>query len=207
MKPWDIDLAIYEDELALLEGLRRRDRLACTCLVKRFAPRLYQLAVRLMGDPDEAEGVLQESVIQACAHVDAFQGRSELGTWLHRIVTNTALMHLRRRRPVTVDLEEQLQRRSPLPQALVDRTTEPSRAVIGAELREMVDRAIAALPDTLRTAFVLREVEGLSTKEAAAELGISESALKVRVHRARLMLREALAPYVHGEGRRREADA
>lgn len=200
VKPWEIDLTVYEDEQALLEGLRRREPVACTCLLKRFGPRMYQLAIRLMGDPDEAEGVLQEALIQACRRIEDFEGRSGLGTWLHRIVTNTALMRLRRRKPVTVDLQEQLQKRAAVPPALVDATTEPSAEVMGAELRAMIDRALADLPDTLRTAFVLREIEGLSTREAAAELGISESALKVRVHRARLALRAALAPYLDDAG-------
>lgn len=200
VKPWDIDLTVYEDERALLEGLRRGEEHACTCFLKYFAPRMYQLALRLMGDPDEAEGVLQESVIRACDRIDSFEGRSGLGTWLHRIVTNTALMRLRRRTPATVDLDEYQQGRARLPEALVDDTAEPSAEVEGAEVRAMVDRALADLPDTLRTAFVLREIEGLSTREAAAELGISESAVKVRLHRARLALRESLAPYLDGSG-------
>ena len=86
VKPWETDLSVYDDEVALLEGLRQRDRLACTCLLKRFAPRLYRLALQLTGEPDEAEDVLQEAFIQACAHVADFEGRSGLGTWLHRIV-------------------------------------------------------------------------------------------------------------------------
>lgn len=200
VKTWDIDLSVYDDEQELLEGMRRGDRLACTCFLKRFGPTMYQLAVRLMGDSDEAEGVLQESFIQACARIDDFEGRSGLRTWLHRIVTNTALMRLRRRRPATVDLDEPLHTWRQVPQELIDLTSEPSSEVMGAELRERIDHAVAALPDTLRTAFVLREIEGLSTREAAAELGISESALKVRLHRARLALRDRLAPYLdHGD--------
>ncbi|GIV95424.1 MAG: hypothetical protein KatS3mg057_0081 [Herpetosiphonaceae bacterium] len=196
-KPWEIDLTLYDDEEELLEGLRRHDRLACTCLLKRFAPRLYRLALQLMADPDEAEDVLQEGFIQACAHIDDFQGKSGLGTWLHRIVLNTALMRLRRKQPAMVELQEQPdEAQTRLAEALVDHTAEPGHELLALELREKIDRALSALPDTLRAAFVLRDIEGLSTKEAAAALGIAEPALKVRLHRARLALRNALEPYI-----------
>lgn len=196
-KPWEIDLTLYDDEEELLEGLRRHDRLACTCLLKRFAPRLYRLALQLMADPDEAEDVLQEGFIQACAHIDDFQGKSGLGTWLHRIVLNTALMRLRRKQPAMVELQEQPdEAQTRLAEALVDHAAEPGHELLALELREKIDRALSALPDTLRAAFVLRDIEGLSTKEAAAALGIAEPALKVRLHRARLALRNALEPYI-----------
>lgn len=194
-KPWDIDLTVYKDEAALLEGLRRGDRFACTCLLKRYAPRLYRLAFQLTGHADEAEDVLQESFIEACDHVGEFQGRSRLGTWLHRIVLNTALMHLRRR--VVSQSLDAVGAERPQPAAEVaDSWGDPSEAVEGQEIQAAIDRAVLGLPDTLRAAFVLRDIEGLSTREAARALGITESALKVRLHRARLAVRQALAPYV-----------
>lgn len=194
-KPWDIDIQIYDDEVDLLAGLRRGDTMACTCLLKRFAPRLYRVALQLIGEADEAEDVVQDSFIQACNHILTFEGRSGLGSWLHRIVVNTALMRLRRKPalPVPLTAVADDQDHAVL---LADHTVEPSRATLSSELRTMIDHAILALPDTLRTAFVLRDIEGLSTKDAAAALGIAESALKVRLHRARLALRSALAPYV-----------
>ena len=196
-KPWDIDLTIYDDEEELLAGLRRKDRMACTCLLKRFAPRLLRLAMNLTGQPDEAEDVLQESFIQACANIDNFEGRSSLGTWLHRIVLNTALMRLRRRQKDTVRLEDDWDASSnPVPDALIDHTAEPDETVLTLEMREMVDRALLELPPLLRAAFVLRDIEGLSTREAAIALEIGEPALKVRLHRARLALRTALRRYI-----------
>lgn len=193
-KPWEIDLTIYDDEAALLAGLRRRDRLACTCLLKRYAPALYRLALRLTGDADEAEDVLQDAFIRACDNVTEFESRSSLGTWLHRIVLNTALMRLRRRRPERMSLAPDGGEGS-VPEQLVDRS-EPSQVALSGELRNYVEHALLTLPDALRAAFVLRDLEGLSTCEAAAALGISETALKVRLHRARLALREALEPYL-----------
>lgn len=196
-KPWEIDIQIYDDEPELLDGLRRGDRMACTCLLKRFAPRLYRVAFQLMREADEAEDVLQESFIQACGHILEFEGRSGLGSWLHRIVVNTALMRLRRRRPTMVDIDAQFSEGSPLMQAaLADHTAEPGNNVLRSELRTAIDRALLTLPDSLRTAFVLRELEGLSTEAAARVLGIGESALKVRLHRARLALRNTLAAYI-----------
>jgi RNA polymerase sigma-70 factor (ECF subfamily) len=194
VKPWEIDLSVYDDETALLEGLRQKDRLACTCLLKRFAPRLYRLALQLTGEPDEAEDVLQEAFIQACAHVTDFEGRSSLGTWLHRIVLNTALARLRRKSLATVPLESDDPGMLAAQHLGIDRMAGPSDVVLARELGETLERAILALPDSLRAAFVLRDIEGLSTKEAAAALGIADSALKVRLHRARAALRGMLAP-------------
>jgi RNA polymerase sigma-70 factor (ECF subfamily) len=197
-KPWETDISVYDDEAALLAGLRRRDRLACDCLLKRHAPALYRLALRLVADPDEAEDVLQESFIRACDTVASFEGRSGLATWLHRIVLNTALMHLRRRKGDRVPLAESRDdTHAPLAETLPSDAPDPGGVALTSELRETVERALLGLPETLRVAFVLRDVEGLSTREAAAALGIGESALKVRLHRAHLALRAALAPYLH----------
>jgi RNA polymerase sigma-70 factor, ECF subfamily len=203
-KPWEIDLTIYGTEQELLDGLRRRDRMACTCLLKQYMPRLYRLAVQVTGDPDDAQDVLQEAFMQACSRVDSFgaQGGSSLGTWLYRIVLNSALMHLRKKKPGTVSMSERGVQGAPEGTLedldLPDPVASPGEQVLSGELREKIDRAILQLPDSLRAAFVLRDVEGLSTAEAATILGIGESALKVRLHRARIALRESLTPYLQG---------
>ena len=199
IKPWETDLSVYSDEGELLTGLRRRDRLACTCLLKRFAPRLYRLALQITGSTDEAEDVLQEGLIQACSKIDTFEGRSSLGSWLHRIVLNAALMRLRRKSPAVVPWAEEPEGEAVAPPLLVDWEGDPGGHVVAQELQTVLDRAILALPETLRTALVLRDIEGLSTEEAATALRISEAALKVRLHRARLALRVTLAPYVTGD--------
>lgn len=199
-KPWEIDITIYEDEAELLAGLRRKERMACTCLLKRFAPRLYRLALHMMGEPDEAEDVLQESFIQACRHIAEFEGRSGLGSWLHRIVLNTALMRLRRKQYDSISLDHIADDGyARVPAALIDHV-EPGTDVLSSELRDVVDRAVLALPPALRAAFVLRDIEGLSTRDTASALEIGEPAVKVRLHRARLALRAALAPYVTRAG-------
>lgn len=198
----EITLQVYDDEEQLLAGLRRREPDACTCLVKRFAPLVYAQALRLLGDPDEAEGVLQLTFIKACDKIDTFEGRSGLGTWLYRIATNEALMQLRRRPDPPVSIEDIAETLQPgdLPQALGAWPEDPAAEVLGQELRRQLETALVQLPERLRVVFVLRELHGLSTEETATALGLGESAVKVRLHRARLRLRELLASYFGTEG-------
>jgi RNA polymerase sigma-70 factor (ECF subfamily) len=197
-----IDLTVYDDEAALLEGLRKGEPDACTCLVKRFAPLVYAKALRMVGDADEAEGVLQLTFIKACEKFATFEGRSGLGTWLYRIATNEALMKLRRRPASMESIEDVAETIRPedIPQKLHAWPIDPSAAALDTELRAQLERALAALPKSLRTVFVLRELQGLTTEETAAALQLGESAVKVRLHRARLRLRELLADYLAAEG-------
>lgn len=185
------------DEQALVRALQSGDRSACAILVKKFSPRIYRLALRMMGDPQEAEEVLQETFISACQHVERFEGRSQLGTWLYRIATNAALMRLRRRQLDTVSIDEpvELGQGQEMPRQLVDWGRSPESHALNAELRDVMEQAVSELPESLRVVFLLRDVEGLSTAETAEALGITESAAKVRLHRARLQLRERLSEY------------
>ncbi|MCD6291754.1 MAG: sigma-70 family RNA polymerase sigma factor [Anaerolineae bacterium] len=187
----------YADERDLVTALKAGDRAACAAMVERFSPRIYRLALKLVRDPDEAEDVLQETFISACEHVSQFEGRSSLGTWLYRIATNAGLMHLRRRQPDTVSMNDpvELEEGEFVPRQLVDWGWNPEDHALNEELKRVMDEAIAMLPETLRAAFVLRDIEGLSTAEAAEVLGITESAAKVRLHRARMRLREHLSRY------------
>ena len=200
-----IDLTVYDSEVALLEGLRKREPDACTCLVKHFASLVYAKALRMLGDVDEAEGVLQLTFIKACEKFATFEGRSGLGTWLYRIATNEALMKLRRRPVPMESIDEMAEaiRAEDIPQNLHAWPLDPANAALDMELRGQLERALAALPESLRTVFVLREVEGLSTEETATALHLGESAVKVRLHRARLRLRELLADYMAAEGETR----
>lgn len=192
-----IDLSIYADEAALLAGLRRHDPDACTCLVKRFAPLVYARALRLMGDPDEAEGVLQTTFIKTCEALPTFDGASGLGSWIYRIATNEGLMLLRRRRPqVSLDAVAELLQSDDLPQQRAVWAPDPLRAALNSELHRELERAIAGLPEPLRAVVELRDIAQLSTEETAERLGLRAGAVKVRLHRARLRLREALSAYL-----------
>lgn len=194
--PWDIDTEVYKNEEELLEGLRRQEKMACTCMLKRFARRLYALARRMVNNDADAEEVLQESFIQACSHISSFEGKSSLSTWLYRIVTNAALMNLRRKTHQTLPLTEEVDEEQTSNTAmLVDEENTPDNQILQAEIRTAIREAIAQLPTTLREAFILRHVEGFSTKAAATTLGIEESALKVRLYRARKELRKLLVAY------------
>ncbi len=192
-----IDLSLYDDEAALLAGLRRHDPDACTCLVKRFAPLVYARALRLVGDPDDAEGVLQTTFIKTCDALATFDGASSLGTWIYRIATNEGLMLLRQRRPqVALDAVAGLLPADELPPPNQSWAIDPGRAALNGELRAQLAQAIAALPEPLRVVVALRDIAELSTEETAAQLGITPGAVKVRLHRARLRLRDLLAGYL-----------
>jgi len=150
-----------------------------------------------MSDPQEAEEVLQETFVSAFRALDRFEGRSQLSTWLYRIGYNAAMMRLRKRRVPTESLDEPkvTDDGEMIPRQLVDWSALPDELALGKELRDVLDAALATLPESLRSVFVLRDIEGLSTAETAAALGLTETNVKVRLHRARLALRERLAGY------------
>lgn len=182
-----------DDESALIDGLRRRDPQAFTLFFETYADRVYRLAYGIVGNEADAEEAVQATFISALEAIDRFEHHARLGTWLYRIAYNHALMILRRRRP-----EESLPDEDdalPMPSALADWSTLPEDRLLSREAQEILRKAIAELPTTLRAAFVCRDIEGLSTADCAQIIGISEGALKVRLHRARLMLRERVSEY------------
>lgn len=192
-----ITISVYNDDEQLLSGLRSHEPDACTCLIKRFAPLVYARALRLVGDADEAEGVLQTTFIKACNAIGSFDASSSLGTWIYRIATNEGLMVLRsRRQALAIDQMADTLQPEDVPGNRVAWPDDPLRMTLDSELRTEIDAAIADLPESLRLVVTLRDIEGLSTEETAEQLGLSAGAVKVRLHRARLRLREALAGYV-----------
>ncbi len=203
MSQIEIQLNRYATEAALLDGLRKGDPDACTCLVKRFSALVYSHALRMLHDPDEAEGILQSTFIKVCNKVQTFEGRSELGTWIYRIATNEALMALRQRKIWTTSIDTISETLPSADTPFCRRTgsVDPARIVLDTEIRAQLAAALQTLPESLRIVFMLREMHGLSTTETAQRLGLGESAVKVRLHRARLRLRELLADYfgVYGE--------
>lgn len=183
------------DERDLLARLKAGDRAAFAELVEEHSSRIYGQALRMMQDPAEAEEILQETFLQVVRHIENFRGQSQLGTWLYRIATNQALMRLRRNRPPSLPLEEA----GPdgvetlLPSA--DWSTRPESELLDQEARDEMEQAIADLPENLRIVFLMRDVEGLSTAETAEALDLSISAVKSRLLRARLKLRNELSVY------------
>ena len=185
------------NEAELIARLKAGDKTACAECIEIHSPLVYRLALRLMGNEAEAEDVLQETFLNAFKSIDSFEGRSGLGTWLYRIAYNASMMRLRRNEPYTVSVDESLDGDGQymIPQQLFDWCCLPEKDLESDEVRDELEKAISELPESLRVVFMLRELEGLSTAETAAALDISEGAVKVRLHRARLWLRERLSPY------------
>lgn len=185
------------DDTSLLQALQAGDSSAFSTLFETYADRLYRLAMGLVQQPEEAEDVVQETFIKAITHLDQFEGRSNLGTWLYRVAYNASLDRLRQREvsPLPDDGPyEEDETQLPMPELLVEWHT-PEDLVINEQDRLFLDQSIRQLPQALRTVFVLRDIDELSTAETAEILGLSISAVKVRLHRARLELRETLAAY------------
>ncbi len=165
--------------------------------MERHSSTVYNLALRMMGSPQEAEEVLQETFISAFRSLDRFEGRSQLGTWLYRIAYNASLMRLRKRQIPTSSIDEPMvgEEGEELPRQLVDWSSLPDNIALNNELHHVLDKAVEGLSPTLRSVFVLRDIEGLSTAEVAEALSLTETNVKVRLHRARLALREQLTAY------------
>ncbi|HLZ07615.1 MAG TPA: sigma-70 family RNA polymerase sigma factor [Chloroflexota bacterium] len=160
-------------------------------LVDEYGDRIYAAALRITGMPADAEDVLQETFLQAYEHRATFRGEASPATWLYRIAVNAALARLRQRRP-TVYLEETGYDTPPV----VDWSNDLGRRVEAAELREQLETGISRLPVDFRVVVVLRDAEGLSTTEVARTLELSEAAVKSRLHRGRVLLRQFLAEYL-----------
>ena len=175
-------------EATLIARARAGDVGAFEQLSGAYADRLFMLLLRLLGDPDEAGEVAQEVMLRAWRGITRFHGRSSYFTWLYRIAVNEANRALtkRDRRPANVSIgPQELQ----LPASPAD---DPARQAENNELRLSLTRALAGLPPPLRTAIVLRDVEGFSTQEAAEIAGVSQAAFKSRLHQARLLVRAAI---------------
>ena len=180
------------DDSLLLEALRRRESEAFAYLFDLYSDKIYRLSVSLLKDEVAAEGIVQDSFLRLIERLDQFEGRSNLGTWLYRIAYNLSVDRLRKRKPDLLLEDEPGDGRLPAPIHLVDWQQWPEQLLTDAEVTAELDKAIAKLPEKFRVVFMLREVEGLSTRETAKITGLSLSATKVRLHRARLFLREYL---------------
>lgn len=184
-----------QDHDSLIRLLRAGDPQSLERLFEDYADRIYRLALGLLGDPLEAVDIVQETFLKVIARIDSFQERSNLGTWLYRKAYNASIDRLRLRNESPLPDEGlELDGLFPIPEVLSEWHT-PESQVMGGESMEILDAAIQSLPESLRTVFVLRDVEDLSTRETAEILSITENTVKVRLHRARLTLRERLSAY------------
>lgn len=178
---------VRSDDLALVERCRQGDLAAFEEVYRAHAGRLYSVACRIVGNPTDAEDLLQEIFLAAHRKLDSFRGESALGTWLYRLATNLCLDHLRSRATRTSQLTDVLEDEPGLADA-------SSRGLAERVLSRMdLERALARLPEGCRAAFVLHDVEGLEHREVAEVLGIAEGTSKSQVHKARLRLRTLLS--------------
>jgi RNA polymerase sigma-70 factor, ECF subfamily len=179
-----------EPESALVERAQHGDRAAFEVLVRRHADRLYAVVLRFVADAGEAEEVIQEAFLRAWRSIDRFEGRSRFFTWLYRIGINEAKRRAARQPPATlVSLDDE-----PIADA-PDWSEAPETRSEQSDLRHVLERTIRALPVEYRAPLILRDVEGLSTQEAAEVMELGEAAFKSRLHRARLAVRRALDQY------------
>ena len=185
------------DELALVEAAKKGDIKAFEELVRRYDRNVFRIAQHITQNREDAEDVVQDAFLKAYGNLAQFQGQSKFYTWLVRIAVNEALMKLRRRRPErTVSLDQDVETdEDTIPREVADWSPNPEQQYNQAELRELLQKTIQGLPSGFRTVFVLRDVEGLSTEETADALGLSIPAVKSRLLRARLQLRERLSKY------------
>ncbi len=176
-----------ERESYLVERLKSGEEKAYAEMVQEYSSHLRRIATNVLGDPDEAEEVVQETFLSAYKGLKDFRRESSLRTWLYRIALNASLMRLRKKiRSVSLERDLQEERLS------AEDTTEPEDALIKAERSVVLMEAVEKLPESLRVVVLLRDIGGLSNIEAAKILGISPGAFRVRLHRAHQKLQEEL---------------
>jgi RNA polymerase sigma-70 factor (ECF subfamily) len=190
-------MAVDIEQEFSLEALRNGDRDEFARLVDAYSNQIYRLGLKMLADPQDAEDVLQNTFLKALQSLANFEGRSSLSTWLYRIAVNEALMFLRKQRPETPvpgdqdsDGDENYS-----PVQFVDWCCLPEDELLSSEAKTRLDSAIQKLPENLRVVFILRDIEGLSIRETSQTLGLTETAVKTRLLRARLNLREQLSIY------------
>lgn len=194
---------IEQSEEGLIAEARAGDKVALTQLVEAHLQPIYRVALRMCGNVNDAEETLQETFLSVIKALPKFEGRAQFSTWLYRIASNACLMRRRRYAaepkmlPLEIDGEVESDTEDFIvPRLLTDWSGQPMDVALDHELQEQLQAAIAELSPTLRIVFIWRDLEKLSTAETAEILDITEATVKVRLHRARQQLREALAGYL-----------
>lgn len=186
-------------EQALIERCQRGDKQAFDALLARYETQVYNLAYRLMGNPDDARDLAQEAFLRMYKALPHFRGGSAFATWLYRIVTNLCLdeMKKRRRRPQLVDepIGEDDENAEPLVERIADEKASPDEVALSHERQRLVQAAISSLRRHHRAVLVLYDLQGCSYSEIADVLKVSVGTVKSRLNRARLALKEKLEPY------------
>jgi RNA polymerase sigma-70 factor, ECF subfamily len=174
----------------VVERVRAGEKALFEVLMRRHNQRLYRAARSILGDESEAEDVMQDAYVRSYQHLDQFDGRARFSTWLTRIAVHEALARLRKRqRLVDIDSASRSMENS---MKLESKTASPEQEVLTHTLKAVLEAAVDRLPEAYRSVFMLREVEGMSTAETSECLDLSEESVKVRLHRARALLRKEI---------------
>ena len=189
--------AATDGDFDLVQASKNGDVAAFEQLVKRYDGKLFRIAQSVTRNREDSQDVVQETFLKAYQHLGDFRGDSQFSTWLFRITVNQSLMKLRKQRAIKdVSLDEDFQGDGDkLPLEVIDWAPNPEQLYRTSELREILLKTIEELPPILRTVFVLQDLEGLSTIQTAEALTLSQPAVKSRLWRARLQLRERLNKY------------
>jgi len=188
---------LHDADLPLVRKARTGDFDAFEALVEKYQRRIFGRAFRIVRQAQDAEEVVQQTFLSVIEHLEGFREEARFSTWLMRIATNHALVLLRKRKrhraiPLVDDRSDESYDSVPRPEFIAQWRETPETIAVNRETRQLLDEALDKLDEKYRLVFVLRDVEGLSTAETAEALGISVSNTKVRLLRARLMLREHL---------------
>ncbi|MBI4311849.1 MAG: sigma-70 family RNA polymerase sigma factor [Chloroflexi bacterium] len=167
-------------------------------VVERYGDFVYNVALRMTSNPTEAQDVTQEAFMDAFRAWDRFRGDSQVSTWLYRITVNRSLMRARKDKRERMLVQGGVEDRE-----IVDWTQNPEQSAVSGELRGKLEEGLSLLPNDLRAAVVLRDVQGLSNEEAAQALEVTVPALKARLHRGRVLLRKHLQDYLAVPGGKR----
>ena len=191
---------VKDDEGALVAAAKAGDVSAFETLVGRYERKIFRLTQNITQNREDAEDAMQEAFLKAYEHLDNFEGNSRFYTWLVRIAVNQALMKLRKRRPNQVSLDEDIETgEDSMPREVEDWGPSPEQRYEQTELSEILSQVIGELDPSFRVVFQLRDIEELSTEDTAEALGLSVPAVKSRLLRARLKLRQKLNRYF-GQG-------
>jgi len=187
------DVTQAETDEQLVRKSQQDDERAFGELVSRYESKVYSLALKMVRNPEDAEDVLQDTFLRAYRGIKSFKGNSTFSTWIYRITANSALMRLRKRQLPTVSIDDADEREAPI--NIADWAPGPVEQILNQETQAAMTEAIEALPPEFRQVFVLRDIEELSNAEVAEILDLSVAAVKSRLHRARLKVRNRLATY------------
>jgi RNA polymerase sigma-70 factor (ECF subfamily) len=178
-------------DIEIVRRVRAGDSALFEILMRRHNQKVYRAVRAVVKEESEAEDVMQQAYLNAFTHLDQFEERSQFSTWLIRISLNEAFGRRRKMRQYE-SMAQPSSDNDREKNALISPQADPERQAYAQELRRVLESAVDTLPETYRTVFMLRDIEGLSTSEAAAGLGVGDEAVKTRLHRARAMIRRAV---------------